>query len=258
MKKITFKITAFLIFSLFAFQTQAQSAWAGTVGVYKIKVDSQDLYLTTNATTGVVTYEALLPGDDTSQLFAIDNHPAGTHFSFTSQNGKGVVELVPADGSDVTPDFICQGNSAVASGQQDQLNPTRGSGTQIFLESDKTGTPWAALGAKRRVQTAVLGGVVSMSGGTAVTFGYVFVSALSNDKIDSSSIFVSNPVNNEFVVKGLSGVNTINVYSLLGAKVLSSQVSQEAITVDVSALSAGMYVVEVSGANGVYTQKIVK
>jgi hypothetical protein len=84
--------------------------------------------------------------------------------------------------------------------------------------------------------------------------------SLSADKFDTSSIFISNPVNNVLSIKGLSpNVKQVSVYSLLGKEVLTRNVeTQSAINVDMSALSSGMYLVKMQGDNGSFSKKIVK
>ncbi|TBN02947.1 T9SS type A sorting domain-containing protein [Hyunsoonleella flava] len=83
---------------------------------------------------------------------------------------------------------------------------------------------------------------------------------LSNEEFDSSSIFISNPVNSEISIKGLTAdVNSISVFSLIGKQVLSREVNGEtSLTLDSSALSSGMYLVKIQGDNGAFTKKIVK
>lgn len=74
---------------------------------------------------------------------------------------------------------------------------------------------------------------------------------LSNKEFDVSSIFISNPVQNELSVKGLtSNVKEISVYSLIGSLVLQSKVNGESsVKFDISLISSGMYIVKLAGDN---------
>jgi hypothetical protein len=83
---------------------------------------------------------------------------------------------------------------------------------------------------------------------------------LSNDEFDASSIFISNPVSNELIVKGLTdNVSSISIYSLIGKEVLTNNVdAQSSVNIDVTSLASGLYIVKLSGVNGSITRKIIK
>lgn len=80
MKKITLKISVFLLFALFALQVQGQALWTEN-GVYKISTSglSPNLYMTIDLTAGgglgpFVEWREELTGNDESQLFTIIDH----------------------------------------------------------------------------------------------------------------------------------------------------------------------------------------
>lgn len=83
---------------------------------------------------------------------------------------------------------------------------------------------------------------------------------LSTQSFDSSSIVISNPVNDELKVQGLNDdISQLSVYNLLGAQVLSSRINGESfVNLNVSNLSSGMYIVKLEGSKGAYTKKIIK
>lgn len=83
---------------------------------------------------------------------------------------------------------------------------------------------------------------------------------LSNESFDTSSIFIANPVNNNLSINGLSdNVSEISVFSLLGQKVLTRTVNSEStLSIDVSGLVSGVYLVKLKGDNGSFTKKIIK
>ena len=73
---------------------------------------------------------------------------------------------------------------------------------------------------------------------------------------------ITNPVSNQLTIKGAtSKVSNLNVYSVLGNTVLSKVTDNQNgdISVNVSALSSGLYIVELNGENGErLTKKIIK
>lgn len=256
MKKITFKISAFLLLTFFGHQVQGQ-AFPGVAGAYQIKVQGENLYLTQSTTSDAITYEAEIPGSS-AQVFDINNHPDGDFFSITSGvPGKGVVEVL--DIMSASSGIGSKSNVAGGAGQQDKWNPTRGSGTQIFLESSAAGTAWDG-SAKRRLQGFSASGAAVIGGGAAVAFDFIPLGALSTQKFDASSMFISNPVSNQISIKGLTpSINTVTIYSLLGTQVLSSKIgAQSSLNIDATKLTSGMYIVVLSGEGEQFTKKIIK
>lgn len=261
MKKITFKILAFLLVTMFTLQVQGQ-AFAGVEGIYKLRVNgaSPETFLTQDSGINNAKYQAAATsGNEDTQLFTIVAHPSGTDWSITSQmSGEGALQPNDTSGTSGTLGF---GTEAMASGQQDRWQ-FRDGGTTIFLTSDKTGTGWESLAATRRIQDngSSAGDNMFFGGGTKMVFDFILVQTLSSDTFDSSSVFVSNPSSNRLTIKGLtSTINKINVYSLLGQPVLVRELKGErTLNLDISALSNGVYVVNFVTENGSFTKKIVK
>ncbi|PWG06736.1 T9SS type A sorting domain-containing protein [Polaribacter aquimarinus] len=84
-------------------------------------------------------------------------------------------------------------------------------------------------------------------------------STLNTEKFDLGAFSLLNPVNQELTIKGLpSNVNNISVYSLLGQKLLSREAKTESLSINVSSLKSGMYIVTFSGENGKFTRRIIK
>jgi len=274
MKKITIKISAFLFFTVFALQLQAQgnSYTTQTDGVFKIKVEGQDLYLTLpdleppvfGAWEQIVTYQPLNSTKPELQTFNVTYRAddcTSCYFIESAIPGRGLVELMNP-GSQTAP-LVVKGNTAAAPSLDglDRWNVTRGSGTEIFSENTCTTCGWS--GAKRRVQAGTggptSGDEVKVNGGTGQKFSWEAVS-LSAEKFDTSSILISNPVGDELTIKGItSNINTVSVYSLLGERVLSSKVdNQSEVNLDVTALTSGMYIVEMESDSGKFSKKILK
>ncbi|SEQ78329.1 Por secretion system C-terminal sorting domain-containing protein [Hyunsoonleella jejuensis] len=262
MKKITLKISLFLLLSMFVLQVQGQ-AFDGTPGIYKIRVNgsSPELFVTQDSGVNNAKYQvAATAGNENTQLFTIVAHPSGTNWSITSQmTGEGALQPNDTSGTSSTMGF---GTEAIASGQQDRWEIRNG--TRLFLDSDDTGTGWEGSTAKRRIQVNS-GGIAAdksmfMAGGTQAVFDFILEQSLSTEAFDASSIFIANPIKNQLTVKGLtSNISQVAVYSLLGQEVMSRQLNGESsLSLDVSALTSGMYIVNFKGENGSLTKKIVK
>ena len=83
---------------------------------------------------------------------------------------------------------------------------------------------------------------------------------LSNEKFDTSSIFIANPVKNTLSIKGITDiVNQVSVYSILGQEVLTKKVdTQSTLNIDFSSLTSGIYLVKLQGDTGSFIKKIIK
>ena len=264
MKTKLHKTLLLFVLVLFAVQVQGQ-AFSGD-NVYRIKVQGEDLYLTlpdeAPITSGsqILTYQPL---DNTNkQIFTIQAVAGETStYTITSViSGKGVVEI---DDSTVTnPSVSCKGNTAGVAENLDWWNPTRGSGTQLFSENN---SPNYDNVAKRRLQNTIggadlTGTDVKLSGGGPLALDYVVSTPLSTDEFDTSAVSISNPVDNNLTIKGLtSNIKEISIYTILGKKVLSKTVNtQDEINLDVSPLATGLYIVEMKGENSKVAKKIIK
>ncbi len=53
-------------------------------------------------------------------------------------------------------------------------------------------------------------------------------------------------------------IEKIEVYSLVGELVLSTETNKFVVELDITSLEAGLYTVNVHGANGIQTARIVK
>jgi hypothetical protein len=67
-----------------------------------------------------------------------------------------------------------------------------------------------------------------------------------------------NPTNAMITLTSSKAIEKIEVYSLVGELVLSTQSNNFVVELDVTSLEAGLYTVNVHGANGVQTARIVK
>lgn len=281
MKKITLKICAFALLAMSAFQVQAQNCpelWLEP-GVYKLATCglTPELYMTINGSTGQLEWAAEITPDNATQLWTVTDHrePASSGYVEITADitpGPGaftmIVDQSTYDGSGSDPEIRINvrpglpiSDTGDANYGYDQFQRRKATGW--------TGSGNNALFAKPPGQgnlrysvapTAAGDQVLFQNGGTINDIRFILVSTLSNEEFDTSSIFISNPVNNEISIKGLTAeVNSISVFSLIGKEVLTREVNGEAsLTLDASALSSGMYLVKMEGENGSYTKKIVK
>jgi hypothetical protein len=67
-----------------------------------------------------------------------------------------------------------------------------------------------------------------------------------------------NPTNAMLTLTSSKAIEKIEVYSLVGELVLSTNANNFVVELDVTALEAGLYTINVHGANGVQTARIVK
>lgn len=296
MKKTTLKITTFLLLTMFAIQVQGQALWTEP-GVYKISTSglTPNLYLTISTTTGDLVWDAEITPDDATQLWTVTDHrmPASAGYveitaditpgpgAFTMIVDQSTIAVDPVTGlfdqndkdfrisvrpglpisdtadpnygfdqfqrrkAKVGPDGLADPNGT---------NPADGNNA-LFVK------PEGATGASRYgVIPTAAGEDVLFDGGGIDVLQYHLISALSTADFDTSSIFVSNPVNDELTIKGLTpNVKDVNIYSLLGKQIMSIKVDgASTLNMDVSTLASGLYIVKMVGDNGSYSKKIIK
>ncbi|WP_147676512.1 T9SS type A sorting domain-containing protein [Algibacter pacificus] len=284
MKKITLKISAFLVLTMFAMQMKAQANFTGD-GVYKISTSglTPNLYVTVNTSSSTIEWAEELPGDDEKQLWTIVPHrtPASPGLMEITGNitGLGAVTLCTLDDSahpSITLGFKLGNPKTVVENSEDysgldqfQRRKTKVDENGLY---DKNGAVPAngnnALFLRNTQGTDSRYGVIPAAAGDFVKFDkggidviqFHLVAPLSTADFDTSSIFVSNPVNDQLTIKGLANnVNQVSVYSLLGKQVLETKVKGKSeLTLDTRALSSGMYIVKMSSAKGSFSKKIVK
>ncbi len=285
MKKITLKFSAFLLFALFAIQAQAQPIlWCGD-GTYKIGARGTNLFMTINGSTGELEWATELPGDDPTQVWSIVGHrsPASAGLMEITSNAGGIDWTMcmsvaeSANYPDVTLTVEQRLPESNGAGDWSGLDQFQRRKAKVDANGDPDSNGANPSGPKNNALFIQLAdgvtnsryGVIPSAAGDPVQFDsggidvidYHLVALLSTADFDTSSIFISNPVNNnELSIKGLTAnVKQVSVYSLLGKEVISREVNERSeLNIDVSALSTGMYLVKMQGDNGSYTKKIVK
>lgn len=250
MNNFTLKLTAIFLF-VAVFQTHAQ-------------IQDGEKYTLKNKATGKYL-SAVLDGTTTQDYYEPVDAASGAKTQFTF-----FVKSHTSNGNTTEGMFVIQGTRGAMriTGTGDVINTTK-KATAITGTSD---------GDKKAVVTNVSGNDYTVkisglfltdlnngnySGGTQdddTSVWTIEAAVLSNDKLDDSSVFMSNPVKDNVSITGLtSEINQIHVYSLLGAKVLFQEVNNAtSLQMNVSGLSKGMYIVDFVGENGNFTKKLIK
>jgi hypothetical protein len=74
----------------------------------------------------------------------------------------------------------------------------------------------------------------------------------------SSFTMYPNPVENELTIENMENVNMIEVFNIIGEKVITVDVSTTAVTINTSNLNSGVYFVAFHNESGVQTTKFIK
>ncbi|WP_400077526.1 T9SS type A sorting domain-containing protein [Winogradskyella sp. R77965] len=283
MKKITLKISAFVLFAMSALQVQAQNCPELFLdpGVYKLATCglTSELYMTING-SGQLVWEAELTGDDPTQLWTIQDHrePASSGYVEITADitpGPGAFTMIVDQGSYDGPGDT-DGVVTIAVRTGDPIADTADANYGFDQFQRRKATGWSGAGnnalfAKPPGQgnfrysiapAAAADPVVFNDGGAINDIRFILVEALSTEEFDTSSVFISNPVKDELSIEGLNqSIKQISVYDLLGKQVITSNLADDTTStkLDVSTLTSGLYIVKLEGENGAsLTRKIVK
>lgn len=290
MKKITLKISTFLLFTVFALQVQSQACPEVYLdpGSYLISTCglTPELYLTIDGTTGDLVWAEEIGSNNPTQVWTMQDHvtPSGNGFiqitaditpgpgPFTMIVDQATITIDPVtmlpDPDDKDFRISVRPGLPVADETDpqygfDQFQRRRTAGftgpgnDALFVK------PLGATGGSRYgVIPTAAGEDVLFDGGGIDSLRFVFVEALSTDEFDTSSVFISNPVKDELTIEGLNqNMKQISVYDLLGKQVITSslEANTSSINLDVNTLTSGIYIVKLEGENGAsFSKKIIK
>ncbi len=252
MKKTTLKITTFLLLTMFALHVQGQ-------------IDFTKTYNLKNIATGKYLYIADSSSDQLTLVDKAGNENLGLNFTFNDRSG-GVVNIA----SSVRGIFRGAGSGASYRVNATTFAVTAGQAA----DNDKIWVATQVSGANYRFSSGSRAMYYNAAGvGTNLEITTTTTSddnslwtleessiVLSNEDFDISSIFVSNPVKNEITIKGLTGnVKQISLYSILGKEVSTKKLDkQTSLSIDISDLASGLYLLEMKGENGAFTKKVIK
>lgn len=286
MKKITLKISAFLLIAMSALQVQAQACPEVYTeeGSYLISTCGLDteLYMTIDGSSGDLVWAEEIGDDHPTQLWTIQDHVNawGTGYvqitADLSSIGSGSWTMIvdqstidPDDSNDKnfrisarTGDPIADDTDAEYGFDQFQRRRTSGHGgpgnDALFAK------PLGASGGSRYgVIPSAAGEDVQFDGGGIDGLRFVLVATTASTKeFDTNSIVINNPVKDQLTIEGLNqSIKQISVYDLLGKQVMISNFSdnETSINLNVSSLNSGLYIVKLEGENGAsFTRKIIK
>lgn len=96
-------------------------------------------------------------------------------------------------------------------------------------------------------------------GTTKGTFGLEVAEVLASDSFDNNSfVAYPNPVKDVFNVSYTSEISSVRVMNLLGQEVLSRDVNATSTQIDMSQLSTGAYIVNVTVGDTIKTIKVAR
>lgn len=221
----------------------------GLEGLYKIKHSVTGKYWTVdNANSNIITADEMTP-DSATQVFEVKSVGTAGYYniSCTDPNWDAVrfhtTNVYPTTTSTPTTDtnntriFEIVSNG---SGAYDIHTPQTTTGRYAFDNS----------------------GDVKYTGSPSANTKWILESenSLSNSDFDKSSVFISNPIVSEMIIKGLDNkVNKIEVFNIVGKSVLMKDVKgASSLQIETNALTSGLYLVKFYGETSIFTKKIIK
>ncbi|AJR04992.1 T9SS type A sorting domain-containing protein [Siansivirga zeaxanthinifaciens] len=257
MKNFTFKCTLLILFAA-VFQIQAQLA----DGLYTIRNKETGGYLSTGgADLAAETGTAEGWRYETSASL----NGAKTTFNLTALDANGTFEVLGSRG--LMKIFISGANTG-SIGQVSGASPdaerraifVNVSGSEyrfhlndLYVRENQT---------NQTINGANVGTITAVPLDTNDNRQSWIIEAavLSNDDFNLSSVFISNPINDFIQIKGLSSnINKVEVFNLVGKSLIQKLTSgASSLSLDVTALSSGVYVVKFIGTNTFATRKVVK
>ena len=95
--------------------------------------------------------------------------------------------------------------------------------------------------------------------GQAEDYSLIVSLSLSTNSIRNSNlVYYPNPVKNKFYISNSSEINVLEIYNLLGQKVIIKTANSKSAMIDLSDLRAGTYFVKATIGSFIKTLKIVK
>ena len=120
-----------------------------------------------------------------------------------------------------------------------------------------------AVTVKGRTNTTGTGNVVTLAAETKSTLQLKSLSLTSDNTENilpgnNKILLYPNPVINTLNIASVEKVKVVRIYTLTGSLVLSKLDNQDVLSLDLSGIASGIYIVEVVTANGSTVNKIVK
>ncbi|MDA3910651.1 MAG: T9SS type A sorting domain-containing protein [Bacteroidales bacterium] len=223
------------------------------VFLYETTIESMDIYIHESSTTGTSMVAHIMQYDEaatdwvdlgTSDLIVIDESMLGTWHSFTFPDPITITPDTETGAFEVkaAAEFYYGGeDNDLYIGYDPSVN-TSIWGTSWYFTGGSNANSWLSLSNWSR------GGV-----------GIRLVTPTSHDAIapinaDNVNVY-PNPTSGQLTIENVNGAD-VEVFNLVGQRVYTAKNVDKNMTVDLSNLSEGTYIVKVSGTNTFKTQKI--
>ena len=249
MKTFTLKITGFLLLTMFAVQLQAQIVTGETYRLKNVK-SGQYLRCDGSSTPSMADFVA----GDTGFNWAMIASGSGTLVNINSELEDSNRNSLRGTGGG-TIVVTTKASPNTDTDKRWEIIFDAETGYNRFLLDNNTRYLVDEAGTPVNQNATTIGDDIDSSNWIAEP-----ITGLSTEKFDASSIFISNPVNNVLNIKGITeNIKQVSIFSLIGKNVLTVNVeAQSDISLDISALTSGIYLVKMQSDKGDYTKKIVK
>ena len=245
---------------------------------YDINVNAGAITLQHTAVSGATTYTVTGLSPETAYTFEVSASDAAGNNAIN--NPLTVLATTPADSS-----TACAGQTAdyaytfetLANGTDvkvtiELLNTVNGLVAQFFNDGNGNQTPilvsgqlyeYTFLGLTDGAVMPFTAGFAWEAGGTLqVSRSYTVgdnCSTASNDEFNLAAVNVSpNPTNSVWEVNASVNIDTINVFDILGKRVISLSPNSQQASIDASNLRTGIYLVQFSSNGATKTLKLVR
>jgi hypothetical protein len=252
MKNFTFKFTVLILFAM-VFQAQAQLESGSS---YTFRNVGTGKYLSTGGGNGWL-YAPADDIDETSYTTAFIVTSAGDGLFSIEGSRPGLMVL--RDNGVIGQSTTRASAASIPADRQLTLEKVTGTDFYVIHRSSK----YVRENTPEEVTAETYPSIISGADPDTADqrqMWFLEAATLSTIEIAKSSVFMSNPVKDNISISGLTEeINQIQVYSLLGTKVISQKVNNlSSLQINVSGLSKGMYIVSFVGENGNFTKKLIK
>ncbi|WP_298551420.1 heparin lyase I family protein [uncultured Algibacter sp.] len=221
----------------------------GLEGIYKIKHSVTSKYWTVdNTNSNIITADEMTP-DSATQIFEVKSVGTTGYYNiscadpnwdavrFHTTNVYPTTTSTPTTDTNNTRIFEILSNG---SGAYDIHTPQTTTGRYAYDNS----------------------GDVNYTGSASANTKWILedINSLGSEDFDKSSIFVSNPVDNQILINGLDDkVNKIEVFNIMGKSILVQDVKKaSSMRIDANTLTNGLYLVKFYGKTSIFTIKFIK
>lgn len=221
----------------------------GLEGLYKIKHNVTGKYWTVdNANSNMITTDEILPNND-SQIFEVKSVGSNGYYNISSNDPNW--DAVRFEGLNVYPTTTL---TPTADTNNTRIFEFISNGSGAYdIHTPQTTTPRISYDNSSDVR-------YTASFGTHTKWILENINPLSSEDFDKTSVFISNPVDGDIIIKGLDNrVDKIEVFNMVGQSVLLKDAKGvSSMLIDASDLSSGLYLVKFYGERSILTKKVIK